>query len=82
MSEQWDGRPENPEQDGLHYISDAVAMWDARKQKWALLSRTRAEPAEWLAKQWWAEYRGPCPTIEEFNKLTDSVDDNLTESEK
>jgi len=60
MTDAWDGRPQNPERDGMHYITDGVALWIAHKGKWALMSRTRHEPPEWLAAQPWAEYRGPC----------------------
>lgn len=62
------GFPLNHEQDGLHYIGDAVAFWCARKKKWSLLCRTREEKTEWLIKQDWAEYRGPCPNIDEWEK--------------
>jgi hypothetical protein len=60
------GVPLNPEQDGLHYITDGVALWDAWRQRWSLLCRARQETAEWLAQQPWAEYRGPCPTPNEL----------------
>jgi hypothetical protein len=65
MSDAWDGRPQNPERAGLHYITDGVALWIAHKGKWALMSRPRHEPPEWLAAQPWAEYRGPCHTPSE-----------------
>ena len=66
MTNTWDGRPQNPERDGLHYITDAVAFWEAGRQKWRLLSHTRLEDPEWLAAQSWAEYRGPCPTLKDI----------------
>lgn len=66
MTNTWDGRPQNPEEDGLHYITDGVAFWLAGPQKWALLNRGRRERPEWLAAQPWAEYRGPCPTSAEL----------------
>jgi hypothetical protein len=61
MGEAWDGIPEQAYKTGLHYITDAVALWDARKRKWWLMAKARAAPPEWLASQEWAIYRGPCP---------------------
>ena len=55
------GVPINPDEDGLHYITDAVAFWNCKRQKWVLLARTRDASPEWLAEQWWAKYRGQCP---------------------
>jgi hypothetical protein len=59
------GVPLNPDRDGLHYITDGVALWEARRQRWSLFLRARRETAEWLGKQLWAEYRGPCLTPDE-----------------
>ena len=61
------GFPLNPEKDGLHYITDAVALWKSQQQKWALMSRTRDASPEWLAEKWWAKYRGPCPDSSEIS---------------
>lgn len=55
------GVPSNPEKNGLHYISDGVALWYSKKNKWVLLGRTKEEKPEWLAEQSWAKYHGPCP---------------------
>lgn len=62
------GVPLNYKKDGLHYIGDAVASWCARRAKWGLICRTRSEKPEWLIKQDWAEYRGPCPNIDEWEE--------------
>jgi hypothetical protein len=59
------GVPLNPDQDGLHYITDGVALWEAWRQRWSLFLRARRETAEWLGQQPWAEYRGPCLTPDE-----------------
>lgn len=61
MSDKWDGIPERADKTGLHYITDAVALWEADKKRWFLLARTKPASPEWLAGQEWAIYRGPCP---------------------
>lgn len=63
---EWNGVPENPEKDDLHYITDGVALWIAHTKKWTLLSKAKPVTPEWLATQGWAEYHGPCPTYEEL----------------
>lgn len=62
MTDAWDGRPQNPERDGAHWITDNVAYWEADRKRWLLMMKAKAVSAEWLAAQPWAEYRGPCLT--------------------
>lgn len=75
MSEgKWDGIPQNPGVDGLHYIGDAAALWWAGKRKWSILHRAREESPEWLASNWWAEYRGPIPPPAVVAALVEALD--------
>jgi hypothetical protein len=60
------GVPLNPHKTELHYIMDGVALWVPYRGRWTLLGRTRDERPSWLIEQSWAEYRGPCPSAEEF----------------
>jgi len=60
------GVPLHPHKTELHYIMDGVALWIPYRGKWTLLGRTRDERPSWLIEQSWAEYRGPCPSAEEF----------------
>ena len=69
MADAWDGRPQNPERDGWHWVMVAHgighpfpmmwgadgAMWDAGDAGWVL--------AEDLASRW--RYLGPCLTPQE-----------------
>jgi hypothetical protein len=60
------GVPLRPHKTELHYIMDGVALWVPYRGRWTLLGRTRDERPSWLIEQSWAEYRGPCPSAEEF----------------
>jgi hypothetical protein len=60
------GVPLNPHKTELHYIMDGVALWVPYRGRWTLLGRTRDERPSWLIEQSWAEYRGSCPSAEEF----------------
>lgn len=60
------GVPLKPHKTDLHYIKDGVALWVPYRGRWTLLGRTRDERPSWLIEQSWAEYRGPCPSAEEF----------------
>lgn len=68
MIEQWDGRPQNPERDGWHWLmQDALlypARWDAAASAW---HRSRfLTPAE-IARL--NDYCGPCLTPAEIERL-------------
>jgi hypothetical protein len=69
MTDAWDGRPQNPEQDGAHWITDNVAYWEADRQRWLLMVKAKPVSAGWLAAQPWAEYRGPCLMPAEIERL-------------
>jgi hypothetical protein len=71
----WNGLPPEPSKSGLHYITDAVALWEAGKQRWSLLGKTRDVTPEWLAAQSWAEYRFPCPWPDQHADLTQRMNE-------
>lgn len=65
MTEQWDGRPQNPERDGWHWLMQDTllypARWDAAASAW---HRSRfLTPAE-IARL--NDYCGPCLTPAEI----------------
>lgn len=64
MTEQWDGRPQNPERDGPHWIIGwngklFVAEWDATGEDWFWAGGD--ESAVGVVAAGWG-YAGPCLT--------------------
>ena len=57
MTEQWDGRPENPEQDGWRWLrtGDSVVTCE-----WSAARGWRDET--WIVRAWELPYAGPCLT--------------------
>jgi hypothetical protein len=65
MSEQWNGRPPNPESDAWHFVAqrtdgvEYVRRWHSSLQRWEL-SNGALVPAHWVSEVW--SYLGPCLT--------------------
>ena len=57
MSEQWDGRPENPEQDGWHWLRTGDSLVTC---EWSAARGWRDET--WIVRAWELPYAGPCLT--------------------
>jgi hypothetical protein len=74
VADAWDGRPQNKDRDGAHWITDNVAFWEADKQHWLLMMTAKPVSAEWLASQSWAKYRGPCLSPTEVEQLRSALD--------
>ncbi len=73
MSEQWDGRPENPERDGEHAIQTMfgvriIATWSAKAQAFVGINGMtyQADPG--------STYLGPCLTPAEVVALQDRLE--------
>jgi hypothetical protein len=75
----WDGRPENIQQDGLHYLGDGVAFWDSTYLRWTILGDGRKRRPEWVAAQPWAEYHGPCP--DKVERVEDPINSGVSDTE-
>jgi hypothetical protein len=64
MSEQWDGRPQNPERDGWHWLTRAEdgltipKRWDAEMGAWE--DGIMLSPPTVI--EWGVNYAGPCLT--------------------
>jgi hypothetical protein len=79
MSEQWDGRPPNPERDRWHWIESLTtgnpmcAEWRADREGWNLYRSTSEHHAPNEMFSW--RYLGPCLTPAEVAALTEWRDE-------